>query len=132
MDQTTDPATPDEAAPESLFEQIGGAGAVAAVVDIFYARVLADPELTAYFAGKDVTRLKAHQRLFVGSALGATTPYTGRAMGRAHQELAITGPHFDRVVDHLAAALTDGGVDPATIGVIAAKLAPLKPDIVSG
>ncbi|MFE9858868.1 group 1 truncated hemoglobin [Streptomyces sp. NPDC005780] len=139
MDQTTDPAAPDESAPETpaeqpdtLFEQIGGAAAVAAVVDLFYARVLADPELTPYFAGKDVTRLKAHQRVFVSSALGATAPYTGRAMGHAHQELRITGPHFDRVVDHLAAALADGGVDAATIGLIAAKLAPLKPDIVSG
>lgn len=139
MDQTADRAAPDGPAPETpagqpetLFEQIGGAAAVAAVVDLFYARVLADPDLTPYFAGRDVTRLKAHQRLFVGSALGATAPYTGRAMGRAHQELGITGPHFDRVVDHLAAALADGGVDSATIGLIAARLAPLRPDIVSG
>ncbi|WP_326663688.1 group I truncated hemoglobin [Streptomyces sp. NBC_00385] len=139
MDQTTDPAAPDESAPktptgqpDTLFERIGGAAAVAAVVDLFYARVLADPGLTPYFAGKDVTRLKAHQRVFVGSALGATAPYTGRAMGHAHQELGITGPDFDRVVEHLAAALADAGVDAAAIGLIAAKLAPLKPDIVSG
>ncbi|MFD7865527.1 group 1 truncated hemoglobin [Streptomyces sp. NPDC059783] len=131
MDQTKESATPDPA-PTSIFDRIGGADAVAAVVDLFYVRVLADDELAPYFTGTDVDRLKAHQRAFVGSALGSPGAYAGRGMNRAHQGLDITGAHFDRVVDHLAASLTEAGVDDGTIGEIAARLAPLKPEIVSG
>lgn len=118
-----------ETGTESIFERIGGADAVAAVVELFYERVLADPELSPYFEGTDLAALKAHQRAFVGFALGAPAPYEGRGMERAHQGRGITGAHFDRVVGHLAAALGDGGVDGATIGQIAEKLVPLKPEI---
>ncbi|MFE9723605.1 group 1 truncated hemoglobin [Streptomyces sp. NPDC005794] len=121
---------PIQAAP-TLFESIGGADAVEAVVDIFYGRVLADPELSGYFEGRDMERLKRHQRLFVGQALGSKAPYPGRTMQRAHEGLAITSEAFDRVVGHLAAALKEAGLDDATIGTIAQTLLPLKPDIVT-
>ncbi|MEV0096332.1 group 1 truncated hemoglobin [Streptomyces sp. NPDC050738] len=117
---------------DTIFERIGGAPAVAAVVDLFYERVLADPELSPYFTGADLGALKAHQRAFVGQALGATDPYPGRAMREAHGPLSIRGEDFDRVVGHLASALTEAGVDEATIGTIAGALAPLKADIVTG
>lgn len=124
-DATTDPTA------VTLFEQLGGEPAVAVVVEIFYGKVLADPELAGYFDGVDMERLKRHQRLFVGQALGATRPYPGRSMARAHEGLAVTGAAFDRVVGHLGASLAEAGVDEETIGVIAGKLAPLKGDIVT-
>lgn len=121
---------PAQAAP-TLFERIGGADAVETVVDTFYGRVLADPALAHYFEGRDMERLKRHQRLFVGQALGAKQPYPGRTMQRAHRSLAITSEAFDRVVAHLADALADAGLDEGTIGTIAQTLLPLKPDIVT-
>ena len=45
------------------YEAIGGGPAVRMVVDDFYQRVLADPELAHYFNGIDMTRLKRHQAL---------------------------------------------------------------------
>ncbi|WP_327357040.1 group I truncated hemoglobin [Streptomyces sp. NBC_01304] len=116
----------------SIFERIGGEPAVAAVVDVFYQRVLADEQLARYFADTDFAALKAHQRSFIGHALGATTSYDGRAMGDAHAELDITEGDFDRVVGHLAVALADCGVDQATIADIALALVPLKGAIVTG
>ncbi|MDG4865811.1 group 1 truncated hemoglobin [Streptomyces sp. T-3] len=116
----------------SIFERIGGEPAVAAVVDVFYQRVLADEQLARYFVDSNFAALKAHQRSFIAHALGATTPYGGRAMGEAHAELAITAPDFDRVVGHLAVALADSGVDQATIADIALALVPLKDAIVTG
>ncbi|WP_333767090.1 group I truncated hemoglobin [Streptomyces sp. IBSBF 2435] len=124
--------TPAEPAPQqTIFEAVGGAPAVEAVVDLFYDRVLADPALAGYFEGRDMARLKRHQRLFVGQALGSREPYPGRTMERAHSGLAITGEAFDLVVGHLAAALAEAGVDGPTIGTIAETLLPLKPDIVT-
>ncbi|GAA3865688.1 group I truncated hemoglobin [Streptomyces sedi] len=115
----------------TLFEQLGGEDAIGSVVDIFYGKVLADPDLQPYFTGVDLDRLKLHQRRFLSQALGATRPYSGRSMRRAHENLAITDDAFGKVVDHLAGALMESGVDEATIGTIAEVLLPLKADIVT-
>lgn len=125
------PGTPAPATAPSLFEQLGGEEAVAAVVDLFYDRVLSDPDLRPYFAGTDLDRLKQHQQRFIGQALGATRPYSGRSMGKAHERLSITEAAFDRVVAHLAGALAEAGVAEDTIGTIAQALLPLKPEIVT-
>lgn len=124
-------AAQESPAPPTIFDTIGGAPAVEAVVDLFYGKVLADPELAGWFEGRDMDRLKRHQRLFVGQALGSKEPYPGRTMQRAHSGLAITDAAFDLVVGHLAASLAEAGVDEATIGAIAGALLPLKPDIVT-
>ncbi|MEU8363282.1 group 1 truncated hemoglobin [Nonomuraea sp. NPDC048882] len=116
----------------SIFDQIGGASAVSAVVDEFYRRVVADPGLAGYFTGTDLDKLKAHQRSFVAAALGGPQEYRGRTMGEAHTGLAITGEAFDAVVGHLAGALTHCGVPQETITMIAGALAPLRDQIVDG
>ncbi|MGY6021613.1 group I truncated hemoglobin [Streptomyces spinosirectus] len=127
----TSAGTPAPAASPTLFEQLGGEEAVGAVVEIFYGKVLSDPDLQPYFTDVDLDRLKQHQRRFIGQALGATRPYSGRSMRKAHAHLAVTEDAFGRVVGHLAAALTEAGVDEETIGTIARSLLPLKEDIVT-
>lgn len=136
--EPTQPPQPTEPAedahlphPTTLFEHLGGETAVAAVVEIFYARVLADPALAPYFEGIDMARLATHQRRFVGQALGSTRPYSGRSMRRAHAGLGVTDAAFDKVVGHLAASLAEAGVADDTIGQIAAKLTPLRGEIVT-
>ncbi|MFE7853878.1 group 1 truncated hemoglobin [Streptomyces sp. NPDC057403] len=130
MTDTTS-GTPAPTPSPTLFEQLGGEDAVGAVVDLFYARVLDDPDLRPYFTGVDLDRLRQHQRRFIGQALGATRPYSGRSMRKAHEHLAVTDDAFGKVVGHLAGALTEAGVDEATIGTIAEALLPLKADIVT-
>jgi hemoglobin len=114
----------------SIYEQIGGAGAVAAAVDDFYVRVLGDASLAPYFENVDVARLKGHQRAFIAMALGGPESYDGRSMGDAHRGLSITSDAFAAVVDHLVATLKGLGVDDDTIAAIGAKLTPLEPEIV--
>ncbi|GAA1277026.1 group 1 truncated hemoglobin GlbN [Sphaerisporangium rubeum] len=116
----------------SIYDQVGGAAAVSAVVDEFYSRVLADPTLAGYFAEIDVTKLKAHQRGFVAAALGGPQEYRGRTMGEAHAGLGITTDAFDSVVTHLAGALAHLGVPDETILGIAGTLMPLKEQITGG
>jgi hemoglobin len=114
----------------SIYTEIGGAPAVSAAVDDFYRRVLADPALAGYFTGSDVNRVKAHQRMFIGAALGGPAGYAGRAIREAHAGLHIRDADFDRVVGHLAATLTSLGVADPTIGKIADALGPLREQIV--
>lgn len=115
----------------SLYADVGGAPAVAAVVDLFYAKVLADERLAPHFRAIDLVALKAHQRAFIAAALGGPGAYQGRSLREAHAPLSLTGADFDRVVSHLAGSLTEAGVPADTIGVIADRLTPLKADIVA-
>jgi hemoglobin len=115
----------------TIYEEIGGAAAVTAVVDRFYQRLVADPSVSHYFAGKDLVRLKAHQRALVTVALGgASETYTGRLMGPAHAGLDITDDAFDAILAHLQAVLVDAGVAATTIGKVLAILEPLRPEVV--
>lgn len=118
----------------TIYDTIGGGGAVAAAVDDFYVRVLADPDLAPYFAGIDMERLRAHQRAFITAAVGGPSVYSGRSMRAAHHRPdlpPISPAAFDRVVDHLVATLAGLGVPDDVIGQIGGALGPLKPEIVS-
>jgi hemoglobin len=115
----------------SIYDEIGGAGAVQAAVDDFYSRVLADSKLAPFFAGIDLQRLKRHQRAFLTAAVGGPEIYSGRDMTAAHAGLDIGDEAFDGVVGHLVETLASLGVPAETIGVIGARLAPLREQIVS-
>ncbi len=115
----------------TMYEEIGGEPAVTTVVDLLYERLLADAHLMAYFAGRDMARLKAHQRALVTVALGGTSErYDGQMMHPAHSGLGITNEAFDKVLDHLLAVLTEVGAPPATSARILAILQPLRTDVV--
>ncbi|MEV0570388.1 group 1 truncated hemoglobin [Dactylosporangium sp. NPDC050588] len=115
----------------SIYDTIGGAAAVQAAVEQFYARVLTDPRLESFFTGVDVQRLKTHQRAFITAALGGPQIFAGRDMAAAHAGLEITDADFDAVVAHLAGTLTDLGVADDQVAQIGAALAPLRGQIVA-
>ena len=115
----------------TMYDEIGGSPGVEAVVEALYQRLLADPDLLRWFEGRDLARLKAHQRALVTVALGGDSEeYTGRMMHPAHAGLAITNDAFDKVLDHLAAVFADAGVPAATTAKILAILQPLRTDVV--
>lgn len=115
----------------SIYEQLGRDVGIRTAVDDFYRRVLADPALTSYFDGVDLNRLRGHQTKLLVQVTGGPVEYDGRELADAHGRLAITGPDFDRVVAHLAATLSDLGVDDATIGEIGGALGGYRDDIVA-
>ena len=115
----------------SIYDSIGGAPAVSAAVEDFYARVLSDPQLTPFFDETDLAHLKAHQRAFIAAAIGGSEIYRGRDMAAAHAGLDIADADFDAVVAHLVDTLTGLGVPAEAIGQIGAALAPLRRDIVT-
>jgi hemoglobin len=116
---------------QTLFTKLGGEGAIRAVVDAFYERVLGDPDLAPYFADVDMATLRRHQFEMIASATGGPVTYTGRDMAAAHAGKNITSADFDKVVGHLVATLQSLGVDDDSIGQVGAVLLPLKPEIVA-
>jgi hemoglobin len=114
----------------SLFAQLGGRDSVAAVVDEFYRRVLADDNLGAFFAGLDMERQRRHLATFIGFALGGPNEYQGRSLRRAHAGLGISQPQFGAVAGHLHGALAAFAVPEATIAAVLGAVAALEGDVV--
>jgi hemoglobin len=121
----------DTAHEVSIYEAIGGEPALAAVVDDFYARVLADPQLAGFFTGANMPRLKGKQVEFFAAALGGPRMYQGPGMRQVHAGRGISQADFDKVAVHLTDALATAGVPAETIGQIAAAITPLADEIVS-
>ena len=109
----------------SLFTEIGGEGAVNAAVDIFYRKVLKDDRINRFFAGVDMEKQAAKQKAFLTMAFGGPHNYTGEDMRRGHAHLVAQGlndSHFDAVMEHIGATLTELNV-PANLIAQAAAIA---------
>jgi hemoglobin len=120
-------ATTTTAAPanQSLYERLGGEPAVNASVDIFYRKVLNDYRINRFFGDVDMDQQIAKQRAFFTMAFGGPNNYTGQDMRNAHARLVKLGlndSHFDAVMEHLGATLTELKV-PANLIAEAAAIA---------
>lgn len=127
---TQDRTADEEEAPVTIYEQLGREHGIATAVEAFYERVVADPELAPYFTGTDMATLRRHQTALLVQVTGGPVQYEGRALGEAHAGLAITPDAFDRVVAHLAATLTDLGVESAVVEQVGAALGSHRAEIV--
>ncbi|SIR92331.1 group I truncated hemoglobin [Natronorubrum thiooxidans] len=97
---------------KTIYDRLGGQDAIAAVVDRFYDRVVADEQVAHYFDDVDMHRQRAHQTQFLSAVAGGPVDYTGADMAAAHDDLEITKPDFDAIVGHLEAALEAFEVNP--------------------
>jgi hemoglobin len=103
---------------------------MAAAVDAFYDRMLADPEVAEWFRGIDLKRLKEHQRAFLAVGLGGPEFYTGRSMRTAHSGLAITDEVYTMAVTHLAEALRGLDVEAGIVREITKRIEMMRAAIV--
>ena len=89
----------------TIFERIGGEQMIAEVVDDFYERVLADPELKPFFKNTSMDKLRCMQKEFFSAALGGPITYSGKSLSHVHHGRGITKHHFARFVNHLLGTL---------------------------
>jgi len=94
----------------SLYERIGGEPAVSELMDAFYDRVVADPELRPFFENVSMDKLRRMQREFFSAALGGPATYTGRPISEVHAGRGIELRHLRRFMDHLLATLRERGL----------------------
>jgi len=116
---------------ESLFERLGGAGAISAAVDGLYERILADETLIAFFDGVDIDKLKRMQGVFLTTALGGPGSYRGRSMEDVHASLAIQETDFGAVATHLVETLEALDVPKSTIQEVVEIVGSLQTAIVT-
>ena len=115
----------------SLYERLGKEAGIRTAVADFYVRVVSDPQLTPYFAGVDLPRLRRHQTALLVQVTGGPVEYSGRDLAAGHAGLDITPTAFDQVVGHLVATLTALGVSDDDIGEVGAALTAHRDDIVT-
>jgi hemoglobin len=113
-----------------LFERLGGASAITAVVEDFSARCAQDARIDAKFARTDIPRLKKMLIDQVTQASGGPATYTGRDMKTAHLDMGVTTGEFNALVEDLVATLNKFGVGEAEQEELLGILGPLKSDIV--
>lgn len=117
---------------DSLFDRIGGEGAVNAAVDIFYRKVLADDRISEFFDGVDMDKQAAKQKAFLTMAFGGPNNYSGEDMRKGHAHLVERGlndSHFDAVVENLGGTLAELGVSDDLIGEVAAIAETTRNDV---
>ena len=124
-----------EEAKQSLYDRIGGEGAVDAAVDIFYRKVLADDRVNKFFEGVDMEKQAAKQKAFLTMAFGGPNNYTGEDMRKGHAHLVEQGlnsSHVDVIIELLGATLKELNVPDELIGEVAAIAESVRGDVIAG
>ena len=112
-----------------LFDRLGGTAEVAAIVQEMYFRVLNDPELSPFFEGVSMDRLRQMQFHFLASAFDGPVEYSGADLTRIHAGRGITAKHFAKFCGHFADALEDRGVSKRDLDDALGRLAMYKDKI---
>jgi hemoglobin len=116
----------------TLYEELGGEATLMAAVDLFYAKVLADPLTRPFFEGLDMEGQTRKQLSFMSWALGGPAEYRGRELRPAHASLVARGlddRHFDAVVAHLASTLHELGAPQDKIARVMDIVAQTRTDV---
>src|SRR5919112_1511799 len=93
---------------KSLYERLGGYNAVAAVVDDFVGRLVADKQFERFFVGHSADSKKRIRQHIVDqfcAAAGGPCVYTGRTMRDSHAGLGISDADWEAAAKHLVATL---------------------------
>ena len=118
------------AAERSLYERLGGVGAIQAVVTKFVNNVGADKRINARFSKTDLKQLNKHLVDQVCQASGGPCTYTGRDMKTTHKGMKVTTAAFNALVEDLVSALDTFNVGKQEKDELLAVLGPMKKDIV--
>ena len=118
----------------SLYDQLGGAEAVQAAVEIFYRKMLGDDRVAHFFDNVDMDGQMAKQAAFLTMVLGGPNNYTGKDMREGHAHLIEKGlndTHVDIVIEHLGGTLKELGVGDEAIQQVADLANSVRDDVLN-
>jgi hemoglobin len=119
----------------SLYTQLGGYDAIAAVTDDLIGRLATDPKLTQFFVGLNDQHkavLRQHFVEFLCAKTGGPCIYTGQDMKAAHAGLKITQDQWDAALADFRMTEDKFNIAPALRSQLAVFLDSIKADIVTG
>jgi methyl-accepting chemotaxis protein len=103
---------------DSLYAQLGGKANIAAIVDRFYEKMLADPDIRPLLAKANLASLKQRQSQFLTQTLGGPADAKNRVTAPAHAHLLTQARHVERATTHLALALSEMNMAPDLVDAI--------------
>ena len=112
-----------------LFERLGGASSMAAIVQEMYHRILIDPDLSPFFKNISMDRVRKMQYHFLASAFDGPADYSGSDLTKIHAGRGIKGPHFAKFCGHFADVLEERGVAKRDVDDALGRLALYKDKI---
>lgn len=118
---------------KSLYDRLGGYGAISAVVDAFADRLFADATVGKFFVGMGAdTRasFKQKNKNLVCNVTGGPCQVISRTAKTVHAGLGITKADFEVVANHLVAVLNTFKVPAQEQKELIAIIETLRPDIV--
>jgi hemoglobin len=115
----------------SLYDRLGGKGAIVAVTEEFVTRVGADARIKHRFFNTDLEKLKLLLVEFVCMATGGPCKYTGQDMETSHAGMELVEEEFTALVEDLAGALDKFKVPAKEKGELLGALGPLAPQMVT-
>jgi hemoglobin len=114
----------------SLYDRLGGRGAISALTESWVARVGGDDRTNGKFARTDIPRLKKEVADQLCEAAGGPCTYTGRSMRETHAGMKTTAGEFDVVMQHLGATLDELGIPKTEQDELVDLIMPTREDIV--
>ncbi len=113
----------------SLYQRLGGAEGIAAIVDDVVDRHAVNPLLAPRFSGKDLPRAKQMGTLFFCMGAGGPEKYEGRDMRTVHAGMNISEQELIATIDDFVAALQARGIGPTEVNEVVAVLYSLKGEV---
>jgi hemoglobin len=118
----------------SLYDGLGGAAGIAALVDDIVAAHMANPVIQARFLPyaeqpERLASVKKHLRDFLGMGSGGPEHYDGKGMTGAHRGMNISAEEYMAATDDIMAVLAKHGVAEATRNQVLAIAYSLKGEI---
>ena len=118
---------------KSLYERLGGYGAISAVVNDFAEKLFTDPEVGPFFKGMGTDTRKSFIQKninLVCNVTGGPCKVISRDAKTVHAGLGITEEDFNVVVNHLVDTLDTFKVPAEEKEELLSIIGKLKPDIV--
>lgn len=114
----------------TLYQRLGGAPGVEAVVDAALKHVHGDLRINIFFENTDLADLRRLLIEQICAATGGPCTYTGRSMEEAHSGMNLTDKDFDVFVEDLVAAMTEVKVSSELQNEVLGLFGPMRPQVV--
>lgn len=113
----------------TLYERLGGQPTIDAVVENLLYRIADDAEVVVFFANTNIDLFAESLASQLCDISDGPCRYEGPPMDRAHQHMGVSDVHFNRVVEHLDAAMEEEGITLGARNELLGRLAPLYAEI---
>lgn len=120
-------ATPSATSP--LYERLGGETSIDAVIENFLYRIADDPDMVIFFANTNIDYFASSLASQLCGVSNGPCRYDGPPMDRTHQNMGLTDVHFNRLVEHLDAAMQEEGISIGARNELLGRLSPMHADV---